>query len=406
MNKYKDIKDFMAIKLKHIKINSKLTKRIRQFRYEWSAKSDDYLDFLGSNLLGVHYIRFSELDNIKLMNDTLHIEDYSILQKEIFDVPDMKKKYKVASNIIYQVLMYLAYRYLKSKDLSKDERENGIRELFLLMEYKMFTSLYSRYFIYQTPEPIAVTVYNRLSHKYLIKNLENWQELFEYRVNILLEKNSVNNKQLSNYNTLNSIALISAIQTKLRGNVKEIYVELIDVIENDDIMKIESSTYVGGEAGVEQGKEVTIGNHIYINRIKQIAQQKHDFIDNETIKIVSTLFNNVDEDLIKKFLICMTNDKFIQHDELQKIIETSMLISFAYLQRMNVNVENKETIPKALINIRFYWASSKVKNEEMNTIKGRLAVKAKECINRKTNWLLTTLALSYVIYIYLRSMKK
>jgi len=402
---YRDIQDFFEIHLKHLKIDKNLMKKLRTFRYGWATKNDDYIDFLGSNLYGVHMIRFSELDDEKLMHDVLKIRDYKALQKDIFNVKLIEKKYKVASNIIYQTLMYIGHKYVRSK-LPADDKRDGVREVCLIMQYKMFTSLYSRRFIFTTPEHIAHTVYNKLSHKFLIKQLNSWQELFEYRVNICMDKATVNNEQLRKYDSKESINLLSAIQTKTRGAVNEVHSVFIDVLENDEAINSTSSTYIGGENDLEQGVDVTVSVGTYINRIKSIAQHKHDFIDMETIDLVSSMFGNLEKDLIIKFIKCMSDDDFIEHDKLNNIIDKVMLISFNYLQRSNINIAERKYIPKALVNIRFYWSSSKVRNQEMKDVKNELYNLSKICTGRKTNWLLITIVLSYITYLFLRSLKE
>jgi len=403
---YKDIKDFCKHYLGHIKIDKRLYKQLQSFRYTWATKNNDYIDFLGSKLFGVHVIKFSKQDDEHLLEDLLDLEKPMDIQKDIYNVPMMKKEYKIASNIIYQFLMYIAHKFMTSKTLPKDIREKGVREACLIMQYRMFTSLYAPRFQYPCPEHIAVAVYNKLSHSFILKKVDNWQGLFDYRVEICLNRHKVNHKQLVVFDTDNSIRLLSSVQTKLRGNVNELYGVLIDVLEKDEYHTLESSTYIGGENDLEQLKDNTVGTSVYINNVKNIVYSPNDFIDMETLKIVASTFNKIDESDINKFLHCMSDDRFIDRNELLPMIESIMLISFNYLQRTDVNIEDRKYIPKALVNIRFYWSSSKVNNKEMRDIKDKLNKLAYKCTGRKTGWFLITLVISYITYIFLRSLKK
>lgn len=414
MHKYKDIQDFFKVHLKHLKIDKKLIKDLKNFRYHFMNKNDETIAFLGSNLLGVHKIIFSNLDDDKLMNEVLKIKDYKELIDEIYKVPGLiivnsgnkKTKLKVAGNLIYQTLMYISNRIINNKHLSTGDKEAGLKETCLIIEYKMFTSLYFKYFPYQTAEIVATTVYNNLSHKYLIKQLDNWQELFLYRYKHCIDKKTVTYTYLKKYDTKSSIAVISGVQTKLRNNVKEIYKELIKVLENGDVFQVEKSTYIGGENDLKQVSDKTVGTNLYITNMVGIMQQPNELIDLEIVTIVKNLFKNITDEDITGFLRDITDDKFIKQNELKYLVENILTISFSFLQKSNINIEQREYIPKALVNIRFYWASSKVKNEEMIKIKDIIHKLAYKSTGRKTNWFLITLTLTFILYVFLRSIRK
>jgi len=406
-NKYKDIKEFFAKNLPHLKASESLMRKLREFRLDWSTKSDDYIDFLGSKLLGVHMIRFSDLDNDKLMVDTLHIRNWKDLQEEIYLVKDMEKNFKIGSDIIYQTLAYIAHLFITDKKLNNRIKENGVREACLIMQYRMFSSLYSWYFKYSTTETIATTVYNRLSHKYLIKQLPNWQKVFEYRVENCLDKKSPNYKKLIKFTTVDAIRIVSDIQTKLREQVKQIYKILIDILEKKEVMEVENSTYTGGENNEEQIRDNTTGKFNYITNMKNIIFNRNEIIDENLIKFIDRIVPNIDETLLKNFIICVSELKDEKEKkEIYTIVEDVILISLEYLQRLNLNIEKREYIPKAITNIKNYWSSSKVTVSRMKDIKDYIKELAYQCTGKKTSWLLVSLTIGYITYIFARSLKK
>jgi hypothetical protein len=403
--KYKDIKDFFKKELDHLEPSKHLTKELKNFRLDWSTKDSDYIDFLGSNLLGVHAINFSSLDNDKLMKETLKIRHYDKLQKEIYEVEGMEKNFKIGSNIIYQTLMWVGYLYSKDKKLKEDERVAGMREVCLIMQYKMFCSTYGWSFKYLTTESIATAVYNKLSHKFLIKQLNSWQEVFEYRAKSCLDSNELNYKRIRKYDTENAIRLVTDIQIKLKEQIKHIYGVMVEITEKKEGVIQESSTYDGGESG-EQLVEVTSGVNTNISKVTNIAFIPNDFIDTEVLNITSNLFKNIDKNLIYKFLKYMSDSDRRDANDIINIIEKSLLITFNYLQRSDINIENREYVPKALIMVRNFWSASKVKNDDMLEVKEFLVKEAFKCTGKKTAWVQVTLAISYIVYIFLRSLKK
>lgn len=405
MGKYKKIIDFFSKNLPHIKADKHLAKKLRTFRLGWSTKSDEYIDFLGSKLLGVHTIRFSSLDDNKLMEEVLGIENWKDLQKEIYEIEGMEKNFKVASDIIYQTLTYITHLFLKNGD--KKLLNEGVRESCLIMQYRMICSLYSWYFKFNTTETIATSVYNKLSHKYLIKQHRNWQEVFEYRVTNCLDKHSPNYKKLVHYSTEDAIRLVSDIQTKLREQVKQMYKILISILENNEVIKSESSTYVGGEKEEEQIRDITATNINFINNIKKMIFNKNELINKDLIHVIDHIVPNINKELMQQFLTCVSEiEEKKEQEKIYEYIELIVLKNLEYLQRLNINIKKREYIPKAIVLIKNFWSSSKVKDPKMKEIKAYFQNLAFKCTGKKTSWLLVSLSIGIIAYIFLISLKQ
>ena len=58
----------------NVKIDEEYYNKLNRYRVGWCNKSQDYTEFLGSGLTGVHAIRFSDLDTDKLYTDILNVE--------------------------------------------------------------------------------------------------------------------------------------------------------------------------------------------------------------------------------------------------------------------------------------------------------------------------------------------
>ena len=403
---YKDIKQFFKKNASHLVPSNKLTKQLKTFRLTWSTKSDEYIDFLGSNLLGVYNIKFSKIDDDLLMESTLRISNYEKLQKEIFKVKGIEKNFNIGSNIIYQTLLYLIYKYITSKDLNKEEREAGIYESCLIMQYRMFTSLHSHYFVkYNIPEYIASDVYNKLSNKFLIKKLDSWQEVFKYRTNLCLEKNTPINSKFRTLTTKDSLDALANIQTNIREQIKSIYSVLLDVLEKDDILMQDKATFIGGDDHREQLKDADINVYKTINQMKAIAVNSNDFIDRDSMLIVLSLFNKTKFDEFYAILNNMSNIEEVKIEDIENIVEQIILISYTYLNRIGINIGQRENIPKALTAIKFYWSSSKVKNDALIQVKEDVKKHILMGIKIKTKWLISSYVLAYITYVFLRSVK-
>ena len=418
MNRYESIKAFFEYWLKDIKFDKELYLQLRNFRLAWSTKNEEYIDFLGSHLLGAHTISFSSIDDDNLMS-IFNIDDIEAFQNDFYKVKGIVKSHKIASNVIYHTLTYTTHKFLTSKKLKEKERIEFAAEPCLIMQYRMFTSVYNHYFKYRVTESVAETVYNKLSYKYIIKQVNSWQETFTKRALDCISPKGPNYKRLIRYTTDDAIRVVVDIQTKIRSSLKTIYKVLIQVLEEGDIIQSDQSTYVGGEKEEKQVKDIETGQHRYINNILHIAYSPNDFIDMNAVKVVDNMVSNVNSDLIVKFLKCMSNKEFVEKygkefkDILGKNIpdphtyslKQILLIDIEYLQRYNINMNDKSKLPKMLVMIKNYWSSSKVNNEEMKKIKAFLSNMATVCTKKKTKWLITSLVIAYVTYVFLRSMK-
>ena len=402
---YKTIQEFFNKHAKHLEPSTKLTKQLKTFRLNWSTKSDEYMDFLGSNLLGVYNIKFSNLDDDMLMVDTLRMKNYAKLQKEIFKVKGIEVNFKIASNIIYQTLTYLIHGYTINKSMKEEDRVAGIKECCLIMQYRMFTSIHSHYFKYNVPEHIATTVYNKLSHKFLIKQLDDWQATFIYRTDNCLDTSSPTYSKFKQYTTKDTVDVISNIQTKIREQIKFIFGVLIDVIESDDTVMLDKGSFAGGDNGETMLKDSGEDLYKYISKMKNIAANSNDFIDKEVIDIVLSLYNNVKFDEVYKMLKYLSDFDKQNIQDVEYAVEHILLNSFTYLQRSDINIEQRENIPKALISVRFYWSSSKVTNEDVIKTKELIRKQVKKIVNKKSSWYVSTLTLVYITYVFLRALK-
>ena len=104
----------------HLSYDLDLAKKIEEFKLKWSYKNDDHLEFLASNLTGVHVIRFSARDEEMLYRDVFGV-DKDDFEYELWRTPGINKNFKVSSNPTFMLLMFMAHKYLNTK-LPKQQR--------------------------------------------------------------------------------------------------------------------------------------------------------------------------------------------------------------------------------------------------------------------------------------------
>jgi len=419
--KYNSVKEFFEKNLKHVKFDKNLYNKLKHFRVTWSNKSEEYIDFLGSNLLGSHEIRFSSQDDETVMN-IFNVTDLKSFQEEFYKVKTINPEFKVSSNVIYNTLLYAAHKFITSKVLNKDLKVKATTEACLIILYKMFTSIYSNWFIYLVSKDVANTTYERLSYKFIIKRLKTWDKLFRYRASECTDPKwrEKSRKGLTNYQRLvrftayvndrgewedDAVMILNDIQTKLRSIVKTYYNELKIVLEKGEIIGRESDTFVGGEKDEKQVNSREYGIYNKLHSLKLILYNKSDMVSTPILKVVGDLFPKLDTGLLKQFIICMADEKFNPPKKFIPLVEKIIEIDYNYLSRIGVNMLDKQQIIKTIVLIKNYWSSSSPDDPYIPKIKEYLKKKAKECTGRKTNPLATSLSLAYIVYLTIKALE-
>lgn len=397
----RDIKNVMN---EHINVTNDLTalsNELLKYNLAWIQKGDIYIDFLGSNLFGVHAIRFSENDENMLFTDVLKT-DRSLLRSDIYQLKDIDKNRKVTSDETLLTLVFLMHKYATS-NLDDNFKNEAIKKLYFIFAFKVISSLYSHYFTYQVDISIAKAVYEKLTTRFLLKKLGSWNEVFEYRAKDVME-GGLHYKRLLKLDTILATKIVSDLQGRLREIVKYMYPVLIKVKEEN--LKIVSTSIID-EGDEEDGiKDNTTRPDIYVNYLRSIFNKPTDFLNDDLVYLIKSINPNVDEDKFVDTLKYLSNNVVPKIGEPDDIIENTVQISINYLKSKNIHNNYNEHAYESLKYMKGYWSSSSVKDPVVKTTKEVIYNIAQKATGKKTNWLLASITISVLMYIYLRSIYK
>lgn len=393
---YKDLKDALKEPTEHLKYDTKLFKQLRNFRISWMQKSPDYIDFLGGKNLGVHPIRFSTIDDELLFVDILDL-DMDDIKSRVYDTEDINKSWLISSNPYYNVIVYMMYKFYKSKDISKSNAEEAVIELFTIYYYKVIGSLLSRYFGYNASEDIAKATVERLSNKSLIKKLDNWQEVIVYNANVVLPK-GLHYKKLLKYDTLAATTILNDTQGRIRDIFKKIYGVMIEVVEDNE--KITKTSLTKEDESGAKVVEVTNRPDKYISYTKNIILNRSEFIDDEIVKLVSKLTNNKNNDMVKDALGYISDN--IKQDELS-LVEYVIVNSIEHLNNNDINNDYINNIVVVIKRLKGYWSKSSGSNKELKKNKELVNTMVKNSTKKITPWKITSTVTTVLVYIFIRA---
>lgn len=382
-------------------INRVLLDKLKRFRHMWGSKDVTYIEFLSSGLIGMHPIRFSDQDDDILFRDILNIDKEEI-QKEFYKTPGIVKAYKVSSNATNIVLVCLLSLVWKTS-LPEDIKIDAMKDIYHIFAYKQIGSMYSHWFKYETPLPIAKAVFESLTDKYLIKKLGTWENLFNHQAKVLLPPKGSVTKKLISGTTDDIVKVINDFQNRIRDILKNIYIKLIEVKEgNNNLIKTtnQHNLLSDDDGGTNGLKEMTDNPNKYIVYLKSIINQATDFINKDYIYLVSKFNKNIDNKKLEEVLFYISQNilDLDKEDFISPIIESSLV----YLKSKKIH-NYKTQLLDCLKLLTGYFKASKVPDVNLRNAKQKLYKITEEALNINTKWVITPIVLSICLYLFIRS---
>lgn len=389
MEKITQLIPLMDIELKTENFTDKLAeeifKKIMLFKIELLQKNYEFMMFISSNLTGVYNAVFSQLDSER------YFSLFGLSEKKLSiktnDLPDITPEWKVSSNPLYLVNIYLIHKYSTSNYKKKEE---AIMVLFEIMSYKMLTSILYQFYKTKLTVDEAKAVFEKQTFKFLIKKLGSWDAVIKYKA-MLVAKDGTYYDRIMKLDTLEAVSTINAIQVSYKSLIKYI----ADISHSGTKDKISSSTIIENTSEGKLIKEIS-NSSVYINYLNSIVKFENDFINNGLIKIVISKIKNVDYDNVRNTL------QYISRNEsdlkfLEKIVEYSL----EYLNGKNENFNNGNL--NYIVSLKGFWSSG---NNNLKDVKNKIKEISYKSTGRKTEWILNATTITVICYIFTRAITK
>lgn len=367
---------------------------IKLFRLNWAQKDNDYIEFLGGNTLGIQAIRFSIKDDEEFVSDTLGI-DLNELTFSLCNTKGITKGRAAECNAVFQILIYLMHGFMKSNKLKLKDKQDALNECYYIFAYKKFSSLMFHYFKFPTDESIAKAAYEKMSNKYLIKKLNSWQKVFEYRAKDVHIGN-IHHKRLMDYSTEDAIRVLLDLQTKLNDMFKNVYALIIEVYNNNE--RIVSDTLVSNLDGEEKLVEIANAPDKHIRYIKSIINSNTDFVKYDLVNLISSQLSKGSTSLFYNFLTIVSSmDKKI----LDKIADISILQGIEILATKGIANNYDKHILDVMNILKLHFSNTKNNNRELEKLK---TVLEKEFIKNfpKSKYVAPSASVCVLVYTFVR----
>lgn len=328
--------------------DTKLYKKLVRNNIEFITRNEEHKQLFGGRLIGCYLLKYTVYDK-NIFYSNLLGTDFSEVTDKIEEITTINKSFKIARDDINLVCFYMAHRFLTNTDLSEDKRTEYAKEVLNYFSYRTLVLISSNYFVYPVSEELALSLTERLSNRYVIKRLKNWNEYCQYRSEEYL--NPKNIELLTKFTNDEDIPnAITDLYNRTKDTLKNIYVEFMDMLENDNVIKSKKSLVNDIE-----GEEVIIDKvnsaDTYLIKIESLMTDKSSFIKKDFVNVCTDIVNTVSYKQLEETLSLMIEYAFKDRDSNVKIksfFNDILTNTIQYLQANNQSLSSKNDVIKII----------------------------------------------------------
>jgi hypothetical protein len=402
---YKTIDNLIDSEFYRVKIDKKFYDKLESYlqNIRYKSAGTDNSEFLGSNLLGVHKFVFSDNDAKNFFKNML-FADEKVFENAYKLLEGLNLEFKVSSNHVYVtcvILMHMAY----NSKLDMKTKLAVIKDLFMVLAYKLFGSMYNHFFKYQADPAVAKLAFEELNNKFLLKKVGSWQELFEYRANDVLP-GGIFEQRIKDLNVDNMVDVINGVYTRFKAiliNLNNVYLEVLKRNE-----KLTSSSQMqknpDEDSDGEEFKDNIGGNRKYITYIKSIMSREEDFVDTDLTYVVQTLLPTCKSDKLEQLLSGLTTIPYPadpKHDYVERILASS----FSYLVTKGITSNYDKKIFVCLRYLKGYWMAGTIKDRDAREAKQMANELTYEVLLLPNKTVIPAIAIGFILYLFLKAIK-
>ena len=378
-----------------------LYERLRHYTLEYLNKNAQYQEFFGGHLLGAHRIAFTPSD-YEALTDVFDTTPQA-LEACVRSITTISQEFKISTDPVNQLLMYVAHRFLTSAFLNARLKEEAAIEAMMLFSARTMAILITTWFKYPIDTYTAQAVYEQLSGRYLIKKYGTWYKVLRYRAEDFVR----NTKVLIRYD--DDIAIVNAIndlRNRIKDMVKNIYAVFIQVHQRGVKLGARSATMIDAD-GEEIVKDRVHGLETYLSYLREILYDKDSFIKAELVALVERVIPTARARYIEEVLKYFSEHAYgASHDRVMRFIEQCLTLSYNYLLKNAYRIEQMRDIIRLTGLLKGYILASRDSSGELDELKALGDGLVREIYPRASNQLVAATRNAVFMYICLRAYSK
>lgn len=331
-----------------VKFDSSLYKKILHTNIEFITRNEEFTRLFSGRNIGCYLLKYTMYDKNIYYDSVFGLEADDVIDT-IKDISTIPKSFKVARDDINLAIFYIVHRFLSNKDLSEKQRLEFAKETLNYFSYRTLVLISSNYFIYPISEEKATSLTERLSNKYLIKKLKNWNEYCQYRSDEFLDNKF--RKLLDKFDNDDELSKgISDLYIRTKDTIKNIYSEFMIMLEKDEVIKSKSSTITDTEGDVNLIDKIDTVD-VYMTRLEHLLVDKSSLVKREYINTVIDIVNSISYTNLEEvldYIVNYTFDSKNNYKRVHELFKEVVINAIDYLQRNNVFTNKKLDIVMAM----------------------------------------------------------
>jgi len=393
----------MALNLQQIKehmklpkVDSSLCKRVSAYKIALISKSTTNTDFMSSPYIGAHEIRFTDEDRYNFFF-TIGIEEEDV-KTGLQDVEFIKKHHKVPRETINFTSMVLIEDAHESS-LNAKSKESLIIDLAIIMQFRILTSMYSRYFKYIENMSIIKAVYEKLYNYNLNKQYGSNYAVLDHRARMLIN-NKTHLKHFKKKNIEGIVYLINDMSGALRSMTQLWYKYLLEVKEENERIN-NTSVIVRGEEGDKIGS-VEDQHAKYLQNIQDKIGNKYEFVNETRIELLLELVPRLSKDKVKIVLTHIHEEYLKDPKEISELLRDviEVCIRFLYINKV-LYPPYASRSGLVVTYLKNLFSSSNVKDKNMKKVKMLLVEISKDALGSRNKQTNMSMAIVVAVYIFM-----
>lgn len=400
------VKDVFNDVCSGLDINQNFLKRLNAFQVGFLSKNDEHATFFGGHLLGVQRVRFTTTDNNKWFDEILQADEVELTER-IHAVPGINPDYNVSSDVFNLSCFWLAHVIWNSHKLSEKQKEAGMIDVMLVLNYRYITSRIVRHFIYPAEESVAEATYAVLSNKFAIKQYGTWYNVLYNRACDIVRHDGKKFSVISRMDKDEDlVAVVNDSQGRVRDMVKNIYTVFRDVHRSG--VKITSSSDVVEFDGSSVLKDRVKGLANYKQYIFSILGDQSSFIKDELVATIENIVHTMPPKLFRQTLIWLSEEFSKQKNSqaVYEFVDETLTHSFAYLSDHVSLVRNSVKLPGLLGQIKGVYTSSRSTEEQLLKIRENAEKLVTQATGNKNKNTIASVRTGIMLYVVARTYTK
>jgi len=363
------LKDTLDSFLSHMKFDRELHERIYVYNLELMTSSDANRRLFSTRDIGVDRVMFGLADKENFFNEILYVTSRDF-EQAITKVNSFNRSFKISNDSINLACFYIAHKFLENKSIKEADRIEYAKEILDTFSIRTLLTLTSNYFVYPISEEESLSLIERLSYKYIIKQVNNWKEYCEYRSDEYI-KSKYKNFLIKFHPEDELPAAINDLFSRTKSTLKNIYSELMEMKKNEDVVSTLKNTVIDAS-----GKDVIIDRtetaDTYYEYLKSTLADKNSFYKREIVYTVRELIKNTYVEDLEQFLSVMydymtKNDK--NYKKITELFRDTIVFFLSYLTEHKSEVNLNSSIVQILDKLLGILLYSRSTDKTLNDLK-------------------------------------